>query len=113
MNVFFMAFGAITGMSIRYYLSEKYNLLSFYQIITITTLINIASCFLIGIFIARDFESIASSIFSQSFLSAFSTYSTFNYELLKTINISIIKGFISLITTCLLSLLFFYFGLII
>lgn len=111
MNLLFISLGGLVGMSIRFILSKKFSKIHYFNAITITMIINIISCFIIGVLLSSNLSSLYFVLFFQSFLSAFSTYSTFNYELIKNINVNNINVIMYFITTLFFSFLAFYIGI--
>ena len=86
-NIFFVSFGALLGVNIRFILYKKFeklNILNYYSILIINTL----ASFFLGLFISiqkpissYNFSSQLVLFFSIGFLGALSTLSSFVYDL--------------------------------
>ncbi|MEG0283866.1 MAG: CrcB family protein [Erysipelotrichales bacterium] len=108
MIVIQMIFAALIGMGIRYYLSE--NIIIKNNLINITFIINTISCFILGTMYYIITTNYQVALIILSFLGAFSTFSSFNYDLLTKINNSFKKGISFLIIQLLTSFLFLFIG---
>ncbi|MDF9867729.1 CrcB protein [Bacilli bacterium PM5-3] len=104
-----ISIAAMLGILLRYLITMQFKNMITSKIVTITLIINVAACFGMGLYLAHT--NTISFAFTF-FLGAFSTFSTFNFEVISKFDASKKDSFMYLLLNLSLSLISFLIGLI-
>ena len=109
--MFGVAIGGFFGAILRYQISEWIHVKYKKDKFVATFFVNSIGSFLLGLFISESYNDFATQLIAIGFLGAFTTFSTFSFEVVKLVEEKRIKvALLYIVSSCIVCIVFAGFG---